>query len=87
MHRFAVCCLLAAVLAVPAGAGEVTVIDGDASFPEGPYWLDGKLFYVEYGGHTIDTWDGAASAGVLERGRLRPLRGDALRRRLPGHLL
>jgi sugar lactone lactonase YvrE len=61
MHRFAVSCLLAAVLALPAAAGEATIIDGDASFPEGPYWLDGKLYYVEYGGHTIETWDGAAS--------------------------
>jgi sugar lactone lactonase YvrE len=62
MLRFAAFCLLTAVFALPAAAGEATVIDGDASFPEGPYWLDGKLYYVEYGGHTIDVWDGANSA-------------------------
>jgi hypothetical protein len=34
------------------------VIDPSARFPEGPVWHDGKLYYVEYGGHTVKTWDG-----------------------------
>jgi sugar lactone lactonase YvrE len=39
-------------------AGGVKVINDKAAFPEGPFWHKGKLFYVEYGGHTIMTWDG-----------------------------
>lgn len=44
-----------------ARAGDVEVIDADARFPEGPVWHDGKLFYVEYGGHTVMSWDGRDS--------------------------
>ena len=43
-------------------AGDAAVIDGDASFPEGPYWADGKLFYAEYGSHEISVWDGTSVA-------------------------
>lgn len=60
MHRFVASVVLSAGLALPAAAGEVEVIDDEAWFPEGPYWLDGKVYYVEYGGHTIDAWNGAA---------------------------
>src|SRR5262245_54758858 len=45
-------------LASAAGAADVKVINDKAAFPEGPVFLDGKLFYVEYGGNTIDVWDG-----------------------------
>jgi sugar lactone lactonase YvrE len=58
-------CILSMVLLAltPAvvRAGEATVIDGSARFPEGPVWQDGKLFYVEYGGHTVKSWDGTQS--------------------------
>jgi sugar lactone lactonase YvrE len=39
-------------------AGDVTVINSKAAFPEGPVWHDNKLYYVEYGAHTVMTWDG-----------------------------
>ena len=44
-----------------AAAGEITVINDKAAFPEGPAFIDGKLHYVEYGGNTIDVWDGKAN--------------------------
>jgi gluconolactonase len=43
---------------LPALAGQVTVIDPDAHYPEGPLWRDGQLFYVEYGQSNIKSWDG-----------------------------
>jgi gluconolactonase len=45
-------------LASAAAAADVKVINDKAAFPEGPVFLDGKLYYVEYGGNTIDVWDG-----------------------------
>ena len=53
-------CLAAALVAAPALAG-VTTINPKAGYPEGPLWHEGKLFYVEYSGHTIMTWDGKAN--------------------------
>ena len=46
------------LLPAVAAAQEVTVINEEARFPEGPEVIDGTLYYVEYGGHTIVTWDG-----------------------------
>ncbi len=40
-------------------AANVTVIDAEAFFPEGPVWHDGALWYVEYAGNTLMRWDGA----------------------------
>lgn len=48
----------AMVLAGAAAAADIKVINDKAAFPEGPAFIDGKLHYVEYGGHTIDVWDG-----------------------------
>lgn len=45
----------------PGPAGQTTVIDGDAHYPEGPLWHAGKLFYVEYSTSNIKTWSGRAS--------------------------
>lgn len=51
-----------ATIAVGAAtAGEIAVINEKAAFPEGPTFIDGKLYYVEYGAHTIDVWDGSAT--------------------------
>jgi gluconolactonase len=55
----------ALLLTLPAGtclAAEPVVINGDASFPEGPVISDGKLLYVEYGGHRVDLWDGTSNS-------------------------
>ena len=38
---------------------DMQVINPKAAFPEGPVWQGDKLFYVEYGAHTVMTWDGA----------------------------
>jgi hypothetical protein len=49
--------LLAACLlfmsAPSAGAAEPKVLNGEASFPEGPVVKDGKLYYAEYGAHKV----------------------------------
>jgi gluconolactonase len=54
--------LLGACGAGAAVAGEPKVIDAQARFPEGPVWHEGRLYYAEYGGHTVKTWDGAQVA-------------------------
>ena len=41
-----------------AYAGDIKVINAKSGFPEGPLWLNGKLYYVEYGSQTVKTWDG-----------------------------
>jgi gluconolactonase len=51
-------CLLLCLGAFPALADQITAIDPDASYPEGPLWRDGKLFYVEYSASNIKSWDG-----------------------------
>ncbi|HEX6102271.1 MAG TPA: SMP-30/gluconolactonase/LRE family protein [Alphaproteobacteria bacterium] len=50
--------LLAALVPLAASAAEPSVIDPSARFPEGPVWHEGKLYYVEYAGHTVKSWDG-----------------------------
>jgi len=53
--------LAACLLALVAGSAvaEVSVIDRDAHYPEGPLWHDGKLLYVEYSAGNIKSWNGA----------------------------
>jgi gluconolactonase len=43
-------------------ADQLTTIDADARYPEGPLWRDGKLFYVEYALSNVKTWDGKRTA-------------------------
>jgi sugar lactone lactonase YvrE len=52
---------LLCIWASAAGANDAKVINDKAAFPEGPAFIDGKLHYVEYGGHTIVVWDGTAN--------------------------
>jgi gluconolactonase len=54
--------ILAGAYATAAAAQGVTVLNGDAYFPEGPVWYQGKLYYVEYGRNTVTTWDGKKNA-------------------------
>jgi gluconolactonase len=61
MHRSTLAFLCLAVLPAQLWAGEVRVINGDAEFPEGPFWADGKLYYAEYGGDRVSVWDGSAN--------------------------
>jgi sugar lactone lactonase YvrE len=57
--------LLAACLltlgAAPALCEQVTPLDRDAHYPEGPLWRDGRLFYVEYSAGNIKSWNGTRS--------------------------
>jgi sugar lactone lactonase YvrE len=58
---------LVAALALPAAAGEITVITDRALFPEGPAFVGGDLYWAEYGGHTVARWDGTAAAPIWTR--------------------
>jgi gluconolactonase len=60
----AIIALLLLALSTGVAAGEVEVIVPEASFPEGPLWHDGQLYYVEYGADTVMTWDGKENAQV-----------------------
>jgi gluconolactonase len=70
---------LLALAAGPALCAQLTTIDRDAHYPEGPLWRDGKLFYVEYSTGNIKTWngtgtgifwhkDGCGPSGLIARG-------------------
>jgi gluconolactonase len=61
MNRSTFAFLYAAMLSGPLWAAEIHVINGDAEFPEGPFWADGKLYYAEYGGNRVSVWDGATN--------------------------
>ena len=50
--------LIAVALNVHAAGPAVQVLNADASYPEGPVWYQGKLYYVEYGRDAVTVWDG-----------------------------
>ena len=50
--------MLILAFAALSWAGEPQVINPKSAFPEGPVWQDGKLYYAEYGGQAVKTWDG-----------------------------
>lgn len=56
--------LLAASILLPTAsvADEAEVINAEARFPEGPTMIGDTLYYVEYGGHTVMTWNGEENA-------------------------
>jgi gluconolactonase len=45
----------------PALCEQITIVDRDAHYPEGPLWRDGNLLYVEYSAGNIKTWNGRQS--------------------------
>jgi gluconolactonase len=49
---------LLCVAGASAFAAQVSTIDAEAHYPEGPLWREGRLFYVEYSASNIKTWDG-----------------------------
>ena len=51
-------CLVAAAAPLAAPGAQLTTVDHDAHYPEGPLWRDGKLYYVEYSSSNIKTWNG-----------------------------
>jgi gluconolactonase len=56
--------LIAAWHAAHAAALEVKVLNADASYPEGPMWYHGKVYYVEYGRNAVTAWDGRGNQRV-----------------------
>lgn len=70
-------------LASPAMAGGVQTINAKSLYPEGPLWLDGKAFYVEYSGHTVMAWDGQANTQIWKQDGC----GPAALARVPDGLL
>ena len=54
----AVALALSLAASISPARAETRVVDAHASYPEGPVWRNGKLFYVEYGGPGIKGWDG-----------------------------
>jgi gluconolactonase len=55
--------LLAIACAAPlARAADVTILNDDAHFAEGPIWYHGKLYYVEYDRNSVTVWDGAKNS-------------------------
>lgn len=67
MLRFLAGAAFCALLSGVAFAGDIKVINDKAAFPEGPAFVDGKLLYVEYGGHTILSWDGKTTTKLWEQ--------------------
>lgn len=62
--------LTGAIFGLPAAfvyAHELKVINDQSYYPEGPLWVDGKLFYAEMSKDRIMLWDGTANA-VFWRG-------------------
>jgi gluconolactonase len=55
-------CFLA--LVATSAVAEVSVVDRDAHYPEGPLWHDGKLLYVEYSAGAIKRWDSKSWNGA-----------------------
>jgi len=53
-HALFILCLIR----VSAASAGIAVVDGDAKYPEGPLWDQGRLLYVEYAGDDIKAWDG-----------------------------
>jgi sugar lactone lactonase YvrE len=67
MRKLVLGTIFAGAVAGAASAGEPTVINAEARFPEGPLWLNDKLYYVEYGGQTVRVWDGSADTVLWEQ--------------------
>src|SRR6516162_3908057 len=67
--------LAAFILSAAAGcalADQLTTVDADAHYPEGPLWRDGKLFYVEYATGDIKSWDGRHTTVYWHKGGCGP---------------
>ena len=61
--------ILALALSVShvAAAADIAVVAKDVRYPEGPLWVDGNLYFVEYGGHTVMRLTGTELEKVWER--------------------
>ena len=79
---FLAACLLG-VAGAPSLAAELTTVDAQAHYPEGPLWRDGRLLYVEYSASNIKSWDGKHATVYWHKdgcgaSALIPFRGDHL---------
>jgi gluconolactonase len=54
-------------VATAAQAEDIKVINPRALFPEGPVMIGDMLYYVEYAGHTVRSWDGNEDKVVWKR--------------------
>lgn len=43
------------------------IVNPKVGFPEGPLWHEDKLFYVAYGSHTLNVWDGKENTILWEK--------------------
>jgi gluconolactonase len=61
--RLASCVVSVILLGLAAGvrASDVSIVDSDAHYPEGPVWRDGALYYVEYSAGNVKRWDGSST--------------------------
>ena len=48
-------------------AADMRVINDKAAYPEGPVFIDDKLYYVEIAGNSIDVWDGRINSVFWRR--------------------
>lgn len=70
--RLSLAALALFACSLPALAAEPVVINGDASFPEGPIVENGKLIYVQYGSSKLTTWDGSTNTDIWSQGGCGP---------------
>jgi sugar lactone lactonase YvrE len=77
-------CLLFAVALSGTASADALVLNGDAHFPEGPVWYQGRLYYVEYDRNAVMVWDGktnkvfSAQKGCGQSAVAPTVRGDFL---------
>ena len=58
---------LGVVLAVPVGAEDARQWHWQGSYPEGPVWIGGTLFWAEMGADRVMAWSGGTPRVFLER--------------------
>jgi gluconolactonase len=61
--------VLIAMSCAAMAASRVKVLNDDASYPEGPIWYHGKLYYAEYGRNAVTVWDGHVNVHVWSQAR------------------
>ncbi len=49
---------VAACVSSLAWAADIKVLNDKAAYPDGPVFIDGKLYYTENAGSSVDIWDG-----------------------------
>ena len=71
-----------ALTGTAALCGQLSTIDREAHYSEGPMWHNGKLLYVEYSANNIKAWDGKGTTVPFETRILAPFKR---RRRNPSN--